>query len=153
MEMEQCIGDRASVRPTFTLDSSSSASSSASSHPPQTIDDSSDAENDSVDSEDTKSKTAFVPSESKQRRQMKRKRKSHSSTSEMLGFLKEYGEKREKVEEGKFNRKTMQHVNNEFFGQLLSFIKDKRLLEMQRKMFFTDIKLNVDCYQLIAHFG
>ena len=129
MEMEQCIGDRASVRPTFTLDSSSSASSSASSDPPQTIDDSSDAENDSVDStendsvdsEDTKSKTAFVPSESKQRRQMKRKRKSHSSTSEMLGFLREYGEKREKVEEGKFNRKTMQHGDNEFFWSVAKF--------------------------------
>ena len=97
-EMEQCIGDKATVRPTFTFDSGSSASSSARSHSPQTIDDSSDAENDSVDSEEVKGKTAVDP-ESKQGRQMKRKRKSHSSASEMLWCLREYGEKREKVEE------------------------------------------------------
>ena len=117
-EMEQCIGDKASVRPTFTFDSGSSASSSARSHSPQTIDDSSDAENDSVDCEDPGSK---------QRRQVKRKRKSHSSASEMLGFLREYGEKREKVEEEKLNlMKTMQQEKKEFFGQLLTFLKDKK---------------------------
>ena len=36
-EMEQCIGHKASVRPTFTFDSGSSASSSARSHSPQTL--------------------------------------------------------------------------------------------------------------------
>ena len=118
-EMEQCIGDKASVRPTFTFDSGSSASSSARSHSPQTFEDSSDAENDSVDSEDIK--------ELKQSRQVKRKRKSHSSASEMLGFLREYGEKREKVEEEKHNlMKTMQQEKKDFFGQLLSFLKDKK---------------------------
>lgn len=50
-EMEQCIGDKASVRPVFTFDSGSSTSSSTRSQSPQTIDDISDAENasDSVD--------------------------------------------------------------------------------------------------------
>ena len=96
-EMEQCIGDKASVKPTFKFDSGSSASSSAPSHSPLTTDDSSYAKNDSVDSKDVKGKTAVDP-ESKQRREMKRKRKSLSSASEMLGFLREYGEKREKVE-------------------------------------------------------
>ena len=71
-KMEQCICDKASVRPTFTFDSGSSASSSAHSHAPQEIDDSSDAENDSVDSEDVKGKTVVDP-ESKQRWQTKRK--------------------------------------------------------------------------------
>jgi len=38
----------------------------------------------------------------------KRKRKSHSSTPEMMGFLREYGEKHEKVEEETLNlMKTM----------------------------------------------
>lgn len=79
-----------------------------------------------MDSEDIKGKTAVDP-ESKQRRQMKRKRKSHSSASEMLGFLRDYGEKREKVEEEKLNlMKTMQQEEKEFFGQLLSFLKDKK---------------------------
>ena len=45
----------------------------------------------------------------------------------MLGFLREYGEKREKVEEEKLNlMKTMQQEKKEFFGQLLSFLKDKK---------------------------
>ena len=58
---------------------------------------------------------------------MKRKRKSYSSASEMLVFLKEYGEKREKVEEGKLNiLKTMQEEKKKFFGQLLSCLKDKK---------------------------
>ena len=99
--MEQCIGDKAlSVRPTSTFDSGSSASSSARSHSPQTVDDSSDAENGSVDFEDPGLK---------QRRQVKRKRKLHSSASEMSRFLREYGEKREKVEGENLNfMKTMQ---------------------------------------------
>ena len=62
-EMKQCIGNKASVRPTFIFDSGSSASSSARSHSPQTI----DAENDSLDSEEVKGKTAVDP-ESNQRR-------------------------------------------------------------------------------------
>ena len=44
-EMEQCIGDKASVRPVFTFDSGSSTSSSTCSQSPQTTDDISDAEN------------------------------------------------------------------------------------------------------------
>ena len=47
------------IFPMFTFDLGSSASSSARSHSPPTIDDSSDAENDSVDFEDLKGKTAF----------------------------------------------------------------------------------------------
>lgn len=38
---------------------------------------------------------------------MKRKRKLYLLIFEMLGFLREYGEKCEKVEEGKFNWKIM----------------------------------------------
>ena len=105
--MEQCIGDKAlSVRPTFSFDSGSNASSSARSHSPQTVDDSYDAENDSVDFEDPGLK---------QRRQVKSKRKSHSSASVILGFLMEYGERREKVDEEKLNlMKTMPQDKKEF---------------------------------------
>ena len=53
----------------------------------------------SVNSRD-KGKTA-VSSNAGERKSVKRKRKSRSSASEMLQFLKEYGEKREKVEEEK----------------------------------------------------
>ena len=79
-EMEQCIGDNSSVRPTLTFDSGSSASLSACSHSPQTNDDSSDAGNDSVGSEDVEG----CNPESKLRWQTKIKRKSRSSASEML---------------------------------------------------------------------
>ena len=118
-KMEQCIGDKASVRPVLTFDSGSSTSSSTRSQSPQTIDDISDAENasDSVDSEDIKGKTAVDPKLGQ--RKMKRKRKSYSSASEMLVFLKEYGEKLNIL-------KTMQEEKKEFFGQLLSCLKDKK---------------------------
>ena len=62
-EMEQCIGDKASVRPVFTFDSDSTTCSSTRSQSPQTIDDISHSENasDSVGSEDIKGKTAADP--------------------------------------------------------------------------------------------
>ena len=114
-EMEQCIGDKASVRPVFTFDSGSSTSSSTCSQSPQTIDDISNAEigSDSVDSEDIKGKTAVDPKLGQ--RKMKWKRKSYSAASEML------------VEEEKLNiLKTMQEEKKEVFGQLLSCLKDKK---------------------------
>ena len=73
--MEQCIGDKASVRPVFTFDSGSSTSSSTRSQSPQTIDDVSDAENtsDSVDSEDIKGKTAVDPKLGQRKMKWKKK--------------------------------------------------------------------------------
>ena len=62
-EMVQCIGNKASI----TFDAVSTGSSCACSLSSQTTDDSSDAENDSVDSEDVKGETAVDP-ESKQTR-------------------------------------------------------------------------------------
>ena len=60
-----------------------------------------------MDSEDIKGEMSIGP-ESNQKPQMK-KRKSYSPASEMLGFLREYGEKHEKVEEEKLNlMKTME---------------------------------------------
>ena len=74
-EMEQCIGDKASVRPVFTFDSGSSTSSSTCSQSPQTIDDISDAEigSDSVDSEDIKGKTAVDPKLGQRKMKWKKK--------------------------------------------------------------------------------
>lgn len=70
--------------------------------------------NDSVDSVDS------LDPGLRRRRQVKRKRESHLSASEMLGIWTEYGEKRENVEEEKLNLiKTMQQQKKEFFRQLL----------------------------------
>ena len=62
-EIEQFIGDKASVRPVFTFDSDSITSSSTRSQSPQKIDDISHSENasDSVGLEDIKGKTAVDP--------------------------------------------------------------------------------------------
>ena len=87
-EMEQCIDDKAGVTPTYKHDSGCNTSLSAHSHSPQTIYDISYTENDSLDSEDVKGKTAVDP-ELRQRWQMKRKRKSVLS-AEMLRFFRDY---------------------------------------------------------------
>ena len=105
-EMEQCTGGNASVRPVFTFDTGSRSSSTSVSSPGSSAeidDEGSDVDNisESLDCGD-KGKTA-VSSKLEQRQSVKRKRKSHSSASEMLEFLREYGEKREKVEEEKIN--------------------------------------------------
>ena len=114
-EMEQCTGGNASVRPVFTFDTGSPSSSTSLSSPCSAeIDEGSDEDNES-----TSEYKGKRPARSKveKRKPLKRKRKSHSSASEMLEFLGEYGEKRERVEEEKINLlKTMQPEKNVFFG-------------------------------------
>lgn len=45
----------------------------------------------------------------------------------MIDFLKEYGDKREKVEEEKLNvLKEMQEEKKQFFSQLFSYLKDSK---------------------------
>lgn len=126
-EMEQCIGGNASVRPVFTFDTGSPSSSTSLSSPCSAeIDEGSDE--DSESSSDKSGDKGKRPASSKveKRKPLKRKRKSHSSASEMLEFLREYGEKRERVEEEKiYLLKTMQQEKNVFFGELLNCLKDK----------------------------
>ena len=62
----------------------------------------------------------------RQRRQVKRKRESHSSASEMLGFLTEYGIKRENVEEEKLNLMKTMHATTEkrIFSSVAKSVKE-----------------------------
>ena len=63
-----------------------------------------------------------------QRREyLKRVRKSTSSASEMLSFLKDYTQKRDKVEQDKLNMmKEMHEEKKQFFSDFLDVLKKKR---------------------------
>ena len=127
-EMEECIGSNANVTPVFTFDTGSSSSSSALSGSSQMDDDDDGSDDNASGSVDSRDKGKMVlSSNAGERKSVKRKRKSRSSASEMLQFLKEYGEKREKVEEEKISLlRAMQKEKNDFFGQLLSCLKEKK---------------------------
>ena len=128
-EMEECIGGNASVRPVFTFDTGSRSSSTSVSSPSSSaeIDDDGSDDDDGSESFDSGDKGKRPVSSKVEQRKVKRKRKSHSSASEMLEFLREYGEKREKLEEEKLNLlKSSQQEKKEFFGELLSYLKGKK---------------------------
>lgn len=56
---------------------------------------------------------------------MTRKRKSRSSAAEMIRFLKEFSEKRRRVEEEKITiLKSMQEEKKQFFADFFSHLKD-----------------------------
>lgn len=50
-----------------------------------------------------------------------RKRKSRSSAAEVIDFLKEFSEKRERVEE---ELKSMQEEKKQFFADFFSYLND-----------------------------
>lgn len=113
-EMEDCLGvDNASVKPVFTFETSGGYSSSSSSRP---------CTPSHVNSED-----GCSSQKDPQKKQHKRKRKSGSSASEMIEFLKDYSEKREKVEEEKVNiLKAMHEEKKHFFSQFFTYLKDSK---------------------------
>ena len=54
-----------------------------------------------------------------------RKRKSRSSAAEVIDFLKEFSEKRERVEEEKITiLKSMQEEKKQFFADFFSYLND-----------------------------
>ncbi|KAL9978417.1 hypothetical protein ACROYT_G015930 [Oculina patagonica] len=125
--LEQCIGDSPRVHPAYTFDtampSTSSASSSTDSEKSSVVhSDSNGTDDDECDVDDSMAK-GKKPKTLKKRQ---RKRKSHSSASEMLAFLESYTAKREKVEEEKLQlmRETQQKKDN-FFTQFLDILKNK----------------------------
>ena len=70
--------------------------------------------------------TCQVPMEIKPKKRPERKRKSHSSASEMLEFMNRYAEKREKAEEEKLNlMREMQNEKKMFFSQYLEIMGNK----------------------------
>ena len=128
-EMEECIGGNASVRPVVTFDTGSCSFLTSVSSPSSSaeIDDDGSDDDDGSESFDTGDKGKRpVSSKVEQRKSVKRKRKSHSSASEMLEFLREYGEKRGKLEEEKINLSKSLQQKKEFFGELLSCLKGKK---------------------------
>ena len=80
-------------------------------------DDDSDAEDDEIGSTEKRVKTL---------KSRERKRKSLSSAAEMLFFLHSYTEKKEKVEEEKFNLlREMKQEKKEFLSQFLDVLKNR----------------------------
>ena len=68
-----------------------------------------------------------VPKNIPRRNSIKRKRKSRSSASEMIEFLKDYSEKWEKVEEEKVNiLKAMHEEKKHFFSLFFTYLKDSK---------------------------
>ena len=108
-EMEDCIGGQCSVNPTFTLESSSAS----------VISDQESSSEDDENSSATANKKKKAPS-----KRPSKKRKSRSSASEMLEFLRDYQSKREEVENKKI--KILQEMNEDkkaFWSNLLEVMK------------------------------
>lgn len=120
-EMEDCLGDNASVKPVFTFETSG-GSSSSSSRPSTPSHFNSESDGDCDETED-----GCSSQKDPQKKRLKRKRKSRSSASEMIEFLKDYSEKREKVEEEKVNiLKAMHEEKKQFFSQFFTYLKDSK---------------------------
>ena len=123
-EMEDCLGaDNSSVKPVFTFETSGGYYSSSSSSRPSTP----SHVNSESDSDGDETEDGCSSQNDPQKKQRKRKRKSRSSASEMIEFLKNYSEKREKVEEEKVNiLKAMHEEKKHFFSQFFTYLKDSK---------------------------
>ena len=111
----ECMGDSPNVNPAYTFDTSSSSPSPSACSLETTNDDNEDVTSDDEQNKDVKKPVT-----------RKRKRKSNSSASEMLSFLKDYSEKREKAEEKKVELlREMHEEKNQFFSQFLEVMKKK----------------------------
>ena len=108
-QMEDCIGGQSNVNPTFTLESSSSS----------VISDYGESS-----SEDDGNLSATPNKKKAPSKRPLKKRRSRSSASEMLEFLREYQGKKEEVENKKL--KILQEMNEEkkaFWSNLLEVMK------------------------------
>lgn len=111
-QMEDCIGGQCSVNPTFTLESSSSS----------VISDYGESS-----SEDDGNLCATPNKKKAPSKRPSKKRRSRSSASEMLEFLREYQGKKEEVENKKL--KILQEMNEEkkaFWSNLLEVMKTSK---------------------------
>ena len=115
--MAECMGDSPNINPAYTFDTSSS------SYSPSTC--SVDTNNGDGDNGDGTSDDE-LNNDVKELKSRKRKRKSKSSASEMLEFLKDYSEKREKSEDKKVELlREMHEEKKQFFSQFLDVLKNK----------------------------
>lgn len=117
-EMDKYLADSPKVNPAYIFDTSSSTSSPVTSSFCST-DGNSNGDED-VTSDETNDHDV------KKLKIRKRKRKSKSSAGEMLEFLKDYSEKREKAENQKVDLlREMHEEKKQFFSQFLDVLKNK----------------------------
>ena len=118
-EMEDCLGDNASVKPVFTFETAGGSSSLSISWPSTSPHFNSGSDSDGDETEDGHSSQ-----KDPQKTRLKRKRKSPSSASDMIEFLKDYSEN---VEEEKVNiLKAMHEEKKQFFSQFFTYRKNSK---------------------------
>ena len=116
-DLEEAIGESPKVNPAYTYDVADGTLPLSLNVHNSESDEDSDAEDDEIGSTEKRGKTL---------KSRARKRKSHSSTAEMLSFLHSYSEKKEKVEEEKLNLlREMKQKKKEFLSRFLDVLKNK----------------------------
>lgn len=113
-DLSKCLSDGASINPVCTMESSVQSGS----HTDEDLD--SDNPDDALDSS-TVDCSSLAPTKGKRCR---KRPTSRSSAAEMLNFLKEYSEKREKTEEEKLTLlREMKEEKQQFYNRFFDFME------------------------------
>ena len=125
--MDEVFGDSPKVHPTYTFDTGRSSSSSANSDQSEKDDDyNKDVDSEDDDSNDDDDDVATKGKRGKTLRNKKRKRKSYSSAAEMLTFLHDWTEKREKAEGERLKfLRDVQEKRDKFNSEFLDILRNK----------------------------
>ena len=130
-EMTACMGSSPMINPAVTSDTSSivltpSTASGSSSSSSFHGGDPTDFEGSDVESSDESAGPTAKDRKVRKAKLPSRKRKSKSSAAEMLRFLENYTERKEKLDAEKLNLlRSMKEEKKEFFAQFLEVMKGK----------------------------
>lgn len=117
-DMSECLDKDVTVKPTYTAESSAQKLGL----PPSSKDC-----NDMEEDEDGTDEAEKVSHDPKKKVRCRKRPRSRSSAADMLDFLKDYAEKREKVEEAKL--KLAREMNEEkkgFFNRFFEYMEKKK---------------------------
>lgn len=121
--MDDCIGKSPNINPAYTFDIARGGQSSSSTCSSTGNTSNGNGPNSDEDSNEDSNDDSLVKNLNPRR---KCKRKSYSSSAEMLKFLETYTEKREKAEEEKVQLlREMHEEKKQFFAQFLDVLKNK----------------------------
>ena len=116
-DMSECLDKDVTVKPTYTVESSAQKLGLPSS--------SKDCDN--LLDDDDEDEPEQVSHDQKKKARCRKRPRSRSSAADMLNFLKEYSEKREKVKEEKL--KLAREINEEkkgFFNRFFEYMEKKK---------------------------
>ena len=121
-ELSQCLGKDVSVKPTYTMESSSNPLDCDGRKPSDDDESSSESVVEGPQSSDSAGKR-----KASAKKRCRKKPMSRSSAAEMLEFLKTYSEKREKAEEEKLRiLKEMSDQKTAFFDRFFQFMEKSK---------------------------